>query len=132
MSRFLLDTNTVSQMVRGHLKVLRRVAHVPASQMRISAVTLGEIEFGLARRPQAVALRNAIDEVLRRTEVVAWDARAAMRYGVLRAEMARRGKSIALADLQIVAHALLLDAILVTNDPVLHSVPDLAFEDWCA
>jgi len=36
---YMLDTNIVSQMVRGHSQVLRRVQQVPMSELCMSAIT---------------------------------------------------------------------------------------------
>jgi predicted nucleic acid-binding protein len=51
----------------------------------ISAITAGELAFGLAKRPEAVALKAALDEFLRRVEVLPWDKAVAQTYGTLRA-----------------------------------------------
>lgn len=132
MSEFLLDTNTVNYLLRSHAMVLRRAAHVPGALMRISAVTLGEIEHGLARRPQAVALRNSVTLLLQSLRVEGWDAAAARSYGELRARLEREGLPLAPLDLQIAAHALALGATLVTSDRAMHHISGLRVEDWCA
>lgn len=132
MTRYLLDTNTVSQLVRGHPGVTARVVAVSMADMCLSAVTEGELAFGLAKRPEARRLQTAVRELLRRIEVLPWDSAAAGRYGPLRAELERRGRPLGPLDLLIAAHALAVDAVLVTNDRAFAQAPGLVLEDWTA
>ncbi len=130
MKRYMLDTNTVSDLLRGHPRVARRVVEVPMAELCVSAVTEGELSFGLAKRPDATRLQLAVGQFLRRVDVLPWDTLVAKRYGSVRADMARQGKTLAPLDLLIAAHALAIDAILVTNDRAFAQVTDLHVEDW--
>lgn len=127
---YLLDTNTVSQLVRGHEVVTRRVMAVPMGALCISAVTEGELNFGLARRPDATRLHKAVHELLLRIDVMPWGRAAAGCYGPLRAETEGSGYRLAPLDLMIAAHALSLDAVLVSNDPAFGRVDGIVLQDW--
>ena len=61
---YLLDTNTVSHLIKSHPLATQRLLAVPMHTVCVSAITAGELAFGLAKRPQAVALKAAVDEVL--------------------------------------------------------------------
>jgi len=126
----MLDTNTVSHLIRGHPHVARRVVAAPMASICISAITKGELLFGLAKRPDAKRLHGAVREFLRCTDVLPWSDAVAERYGVVRAEMERRGKVLAALDMLIAAHALSVDAVLVTNDGAFGHVADLHLGDW--
>jgi len=126
----MLDTNTVSHLIRGDPQVARRVVAAPMASICISAITKGELIFGLAKRPDAKRLHGAVWEFLRCADVLPWSDAVAERYGVVRAEMARQGKVLAPLDMLIAAHALSVDAILVTNDGAFGQVADLHLEDW--
>ena len=128
MTRYLLDTNTVSHLIKSHPLVSHRVKQVPMAALCISAITEGELLFGLAKRPEAVRLHVAVREFLRRVDVLPWNS--ADRYGVARADLENRGKSLAPLDLLIAAHALSVGAVLVTNDHAFAYVPGLEIEDW--
>ncbi len=130
MKRFMLDTNTVSYLLRDHPAVTRRVVGTPLASLCMSAITEGELLFGLARRPEARRLHAAVRELLRRVDVLPWNSAAAERYGVLRADLERRGRSLAPLDLLIAAHALNAEAVLATNDRTFGQVADLDVEDW--
>jgi tRNA(fMet)-specific endonuclease VapC len=96
----------------------------------ISAITEGELLFGLAKRPTAKQLHVVVREFLRRVDVLPWESSTAERYGVVRADMARRGKVLAPLDLLIATHSLSVDAVLVTNDRAFSQMTDLHVEDW--
>lgn len=127
---WMLDTNTVSHIIRGHTGALRRLVTSPMDHLVISAVTKGELLFGLARRPQATKLARSVEEFLRRIGVMAWDDAAAESYGTLRASLEKSGTVLGSLDCMIAAHALALKAILVSNDQAFLRVKGLKTEDW--
>ena len=127
---YMLDTNTVSHIIKRQPQAIGRLLEVPMHSVCISAITAGELAFGLAKRPQAVALQAAVQEFLRRVEVMPWDDAVAQSYGMLRAELNKNGTPLAALDLQIAAHALHLKAILVSNDKAFAQVGLLVVEDW--
>lgn len=130
LTRYMLDTNTVSHLLRKHPAVARRVVAAPITSLCISAITQGELLFGLAKRPDATALHAAVREFLRRVDVLPWDAATSEIYGPARSANQREGRVLAPMDLLIGAHALSVDAVLVTNDRAFAQLPGLAVEDW--
>lgn len=130
MTRYLLDTNTVSHLIKKHPGVARRLVQVPITTVCISAITQGELLFGLARRPEATTLHKLVWEFLRRVDVLPWDAATAQAYAAARAAMQREGRVLAPMDLLIGTHALSLQAILVTNDQAFGQLQGLQIEDW--
>jgi tRNA(fMet)-specific endonuclease VapC len=130
MKRYMLDTNTVSHLVKKHPAVLRRIAELPMAALCISAITGGELMFGLAKRPDAKRLHHAITEFLRRVDVLPWDGAAMQRYGNIRATLEKQGKPLGSLDMLIAAHALETDAALVTSDATFGQVAGLTVEDW--
>ena len=127
---YLLDTNTVSHLIKRHPQVTQHLLAVPMHSVCISAITAGELAFGLAKRPEAVALKAAVNEFLRRVEVLPWDDAVAQTYGTLRALMQSNGTPLAALDMQIAAHALQLKAALISSDRAMAQVPELLVEDW--
>ena len=120
----------VSHIIKRQPQAIARLLEVPMHSVCISAVTAGELAFGLAKRPQAMALKEAVNEFLRRVEVMPWDAAVAQSYGTLRAALYKKGTPLAALDLQIAAHALHLKAMLVSNDKAFAQVGLLVVEDW--
>jgi tRNA(fMet)-specific endonuclease VapC len=130
MKRYMLDTNTVSHLLKGHTAVRERTVAVPMASLCISSITEGELLFGLAKRPGAKQLQVVVQEFLRRVESLPWDSNAAASYGTVRAHTAAQGKVLSPLDLLIASHAMSVDAVLVTNDQSISQVAHLHIEDW--
>jgi tRNA(fMet)-specific endonuclease VapC len=127
---YMLDTNTVSHIIKRHPQATAHLLAVPMHSVCISAITAGDLAFGLAKRPQAVALQAAVQEFLRRVDVMPWDDAVAQSYGTLRAALYKKSTPLAALNLQIAAHALHLKATLVSNDKAFGQVGLLLVEDW--
>lgn len=130
MTRYMLDTNTVSYLIKGHPAISRRVVNVPMASLCVSSITEGELLFGLAKRPDAKRLHTVVREFLLRVDVLPWDSATAECYGAVRAELERQGKLLGPLDLLIATHALGAGAVLVTNDQAFFQVAGLRVEDW--
>ena len=129
--RYLLDTNMASYIIRGPSPALAaRLVAVPMARLCVSSITQGELLYGLAKKPGATNLQQAVRAFLTRVEVLAWDSAAATRYGALRAALEVNGTPLGNLDTLIAAHALATDAILVTNDQAFARVPALVVENW--
>jgi tRNA(fMet)-specific endonuclease VapC len=130
--RYLLDTNTVSHLIKRHPQATQRLLAVPMHSIGISAITAGELAFGLAKRPEAVALKAAVHEFLRRVDVLPWDAAVAQTYGRLRAQLQSEGIGLSALDMQIAAHAVHVKAILVSSDRAFGQLTEITHENWLA
>jgi tRNA(fMet)-specific endonuclease VapC len=132
MSRYLLDTNIASHVIRGDVpRVRERLLALPVHGVAISAVTQGELRYGLAKRGNPAALSALIHEFLIRVEVLPWTAEVADVYGELRASCAARGVSLGALDMMIAAQAVAADAVLATRDKAFSHVNcGLKIEDW--
>ena len=126
----MLDTNVASALLKGHSRVVVRLKAETPGRICLSVVTEAELLYGVAKRPEARKLHAAVDELLAAIEILAWDSETARRYGAIRAELERRGKPLGALDLLIAAHAVVHDAVLVTNDRAFGAVPGLRLEDW--
>ena len=129
--RYLLDTNTVSYVIKGNFpRVRERLLKVPMVEVGISVVTEAELRFGLARRPEASKLKIAVEEFLLRVEILPWNSEAARHYARVRAALEDDGDPIGNLDLMIAAQGLAAEVLLVTHDRVFRRVKGLRIEDW--
>ena len=88
-----------------------------------------EIAFGFARQPSR-ALERQTAKILRGIQILDLDEAAASAYGSIRAELERVGTPIGANDMWIAAHALALDATLLTaNEREFRRVPGLRVEN---
>ena len=116
---YLLDTNVVSELrrPRPHGAVLEWIAGVPAEQLFVSAVTVGEIQAGIEiSREQDTAkaeeLETWLDKVLVSYSVLPMDAPAFREWARL---MHRRSDTMT-EDAMIAATAKLHRLIVVTRN----------------
>jgi tRNA(fMet)-specific endonuclease VapC len=130
-THYLLDTNIASFIIRGNVPNVRgRLRSVPMSSVSLSVVTQAELLYGVARKPGAKNLKAVVHEFLLHIRALPWDNLAATHYAHLRAALERSGKPIGNMDMLIAAHALSLDAVLVTSDAVFKHIDRLRTENW--
>ncbi|HEV7923656.1 MAG TPA: type II toxin-antitoxin system VapC family toxin [Thermoanaerobaculia bacterium] len=126
----MLDTDSVSFALRGQGRVAQRILQHRPSQICISSITLAELRYGATRRSSR-KLHEVIDAFTADVAVMAFDDACAGLFGVIAAELAKRGAVIGEFDALIAAHAVALDLTLVTNN-VRHfaRVRGLRVENW--
>ena len=132
-SLYMLDTNMVSYIAKGQSQAARaRMLNLGNDEMVcLSAITEAEIRYGLAKRPEATALRERMDWFLAAVKVLPWGREEAKAYGALRAKLESSGQPLENMDMQIAAHAIAAGAVLVTNDKAFERVDDLhATVNW--
>ena len=123
----MLDTNTVSYIVRGRSTAARvKLAELSQKEIGcISIVTEAEIRYGLAKAPNAHVLRASIDGFLAKIQILDWGREEALAYGELRKKLEVSGRMLGNMDLMIAAHAIALGAVLVTNNQAFSQVEEL-------
>lgn len=132
MTSFMLDTNIASHVIRGDRPELgRRLAALPMEDITISAVTEGELLFGLAKRSYPTGLTERVRQFLLRVDVLPWDHDVTHAYSDLRASCEAQGVNLAPLDMMIAAHAVAAGAVLVTRDEAFSHVPEpLKTDAW--
>ena len=125
---YMLDTNMVSYVVKRRSRAARaKLLDLKDDEIAcISAITEAEIRYGLAKRPEATALRDLMEAFLASIRVLPWGRDEADAYGLLRAKLESAGKTLGSMDLMIAAHAVSTTAVLVTNDKAFGQVGDLS------
>ena len=128
---YLLDTDVCSYLMkRRHPALVERVRRFAPGELKISVVTVYELEFG-ARRSGRPEIRRVIQAFLENVEVLHFDPPAAREAGEIRACLTAAGTPIGANDLLIAGHARALGAVLVTNNVGEFSrVRDLRLENW--
>ncbi len=128
----LLDTNVCVDVLRGTYPTLaRRIAVVGADQISVSAITACEL-FTRALKSSRVSESIRLTELLLSgMTIIPFDAEASRTCGLIRSRLERKGQKIGDMDTLIAAHAVTLDALLVTrNTREFSRVADLRIEDW--
>lgn len=130
----MLDTDTCIFLMRGASKKLEAmVQSVPLQQQVMSAVTFAELTYGVQASATAKRKQNQItlDSLALHLAVLDWPQTAAKNYAEIRADLKKRGAQLGAADLMIAAHAIAIDAIIVTNNVKdFGRVKGLEVENW--
>ena len=131
---YLLDTDISSYiMKRFSPSLVERVKRFSVRELKVSVVSVFELEFGILRSDRPEPLRRVVRAFLENVEILPWTVDAALHAGAIRAELAGQGKPIGAYDLQIAGHARSLGATLVTHNAREFSrVARLRWEDWTA
>jgi tRNA(fMet)-specific endonuclease VapC len=133
----LLDTNTCIYLLTGNHPDYQRniLVHLDAlprnERPLISSVVLSELQYGVRKSRWRKANQALLDEFMLDFNISDYGANAAVQYGELRTDLEKRGQTIGPMDMMIAAHALVLDATLVThNTREFKRVKGLRLEDW--
>jgi tRNA(fMet)-specific endonuclease VapC len=129
---FLLDTNIVSEHLRGKSSVTHRMFQ-HAGRLSIATISLGELYAWVWLKPQQIWITGAIADFLKECEILDFDRRCAEVFGELRGILKPRGITIPPPDLMIASVALAHDLTLITHNTAdFQRIPHLRLDDWLA
>ncbi len=132
--RYLLDTNICIYLINRkphHEAVLRHMDGMAYGDILISAVTVAELRYGIAKSAWPERNREKFESFIERFEIVDFNDAAAAAYGQIRASLESAGTPIGPLDTLIAAHALSLQCTLVTNNvKEFRRIPGLGVENW--
>ena len=130
MPRYMLDTNMCIYLMKNQPKeVAQRFAQCYVGDVVISSITYAELVYGVAvsanPEQEEINLASLVEDI----QVAPFDLAAGMAYGPIR--LATRDTKKDALDKLIAAHALSLNAIIVTNNTRdFARYPGVNFEDW--
>jgi tRNA(fMet)-specific endonuclease VapC len=129
--RYLFDTNIISDLIRNPGgRAGERIAVLEDGDLKTSIIVAAELRYGAAKKGSD-RLTKLVEAVLADFEVLCWEGPADVHYAALRDGLSRSGQPIGDMDMLIAAHALALDAVLVTdNEREFSRVPGLKVENW--
>jgi tRNA(fMet)-specific endonuclease VapC len=126
---YLLDTNIIIYAINEMPSVLKKLmAH--EGELQTSAINLMELQRGIWKESVYAAPRQArLSALLRNIQILSFDRAAAEAYGLIIAQCGWiKGRDF---DRMIAAHALSINAILVTNNAAdFVDIPGLQIENW--
>ena len=133
MTRYMLDTNIISDLIRNPRgKAAKRIARVGEDNICTSVIVAAELRYGCAKSGSRRLLK-AVEDLLGEINVLAFDVPADANYGEIRAELETAGKPIGGNDLLIAAHAYAIGAAVVTaNTAEFKRIRGLKVENWLA
>lgn len=129
--RYLLDTNICIYAINQHpTQVEKKLISLGEGQCALSSIVASELAYGVTKGNRA-SNKSKLISFLSLFEVIPFDEKCAWHYAKLRDELESKGQVIGSLDMLIAAHALALDATLVTNNvKEFNRVPNLKVENW--
>jgi len=131
-ARYMLDTNICIYIAKHRPPEVRsRFERLKPGQLVMSAITYGELSYGVSKSSQRTQALTQLEELVQDVPVEELDSRAAETYGEIRASLEKQGQIIGNNDLWIAAHALALNLTLATNNErEFKRIPGLSLENW--
>ncbi len=128
---YLLDTDICIYIINSRPeKVLHRFRQESIGNIGISSITASELAFGVTKSGSE-RNKRALEMFLAPLEIFPFDESVIWHYGKLRATLEKQGIPIGALDTMIAAHALALNAVLVSNNTREYSrVEGLHYENW--
>lgn len=129
---YLLDTNTVSDYLKGNPAVLYNLKRHHRSLVAISSVTKYELFYGLLKNPQAHKKYGKQLRILfKQAQTLVFDEESALLAAEIKHDLILQGKPIGDCDTMIAAIGLQHKAIVVTNNlKHFQRVRDLVVINW--
>jgi tRNA(fMet)-specific endonuclease VapC len=120
--------------MKGEPNVIERLRRTCKADVAVPQPVLAEIAYGierLARSKRRAMLQDRFDLVRSELGRAPWTDAVSEHFGLVKATLERKGKRIEDFDAAIAAHALAVDAVLVTaNLDDMVRIPGLKIEDW--
>ena len=131
--RFLFDTNTCIDLIRGRPEVVARAAAVSADDCAVSAVSVFELYSGAEKARDPLKERQRVQVLLGTLCELPFDSEAAEEAARIRRFLEAKGQPIGPFDLLLAGHALASGLTFVTNNVgEFQRVPGLPIENWRA
>ncbi|MDP1734741.1 MAG: type II toxin-antitoxin system VapC family toxin [Sulfuritalea sp.] len=130
--KYLLDTCTVSDFVKGQPKVLARIKATSPNLIAVSALTRMEVDYGLALNAErAKKLAPILDAFFSTIATLPFDEADAQAAAAIRAALKPQGQPIGAYDVLIAGTGLARGLVVVTsNVGEFKRVSGLHVEDW--
>ncbi len=132
--KYVLDTNTVSYLMRGDEKVVRELTSRRRTDVLVPQPVIAEIRYGLARLERSsrrTRLEKRLDLFLRELQRAEWSDGVSSSFGQIKADLERQGTRLEDFDVAVAAHALACEGTLVTaNVHPMERVSGIRIENW--
>jgi tRNA(fMet)-specific endonuclease VapC len=130
--KYLIDTNIcIYIMNQRPSEVIQKFKDLKVGEIGISAITVSELDYGVAKSKSQQQNTKRLEEFLLPFEILSYDEEASRRYGLIRSQLEAQGNVIGPLDMLIAAHALSEDLVLVTNnEKEFNRIETLKIENW--
>ena len=129
---YLLDTNICIYAINGrHPQLTEHLLTVPPDDIAVSAITVGELEYGAAKSNWGERTRQTVRAFLANFSILPFTEQDALLFGRIRAKLETSGTPIGLLDAMIGTQGVANDLTVVThNTREFRRIPGIRLEDW--
>lgn len=129
---YLLDTNICIYIInKSPRHVVEKIKTYKPNQIKLSAISVAELEYGMAKSEYREKNKAALIDFVSGFDILPFDDSDAEVFGLIRADLEKKGKVIGPYDMEIAAQAIAKDLILVTNNiSEFERIPKLRLENW--
>jgi tRNA(fMet)-specific endonuclease VapC len=126
--RIVPDTNVVIAFFAGEAAVVKQFNE--ADQIYASSIVLGELHYGARSSSRASENVARVEAFAAASSVLTCDADTSRQYGLIKADLRRKGRMIPENDLWIAASALQFGLTLATRDSHFDEIDGLLVVAW--
>lgn len=129
---YLLDTNICIYAINGrHLSINQKLFAIHPNLISVSAITVGELEYGAAKSHWGQRTREVMNAFLANFTVLPFTEEDARLFGKIRAGLEASGTPIGLYDAMIGTQGVARGMTVVThNTREFIRIPGIVLEDW--
>ena len=129
---YLLDTNICIYIIKKKPpEVIKKLKSKSLDDIFISSITVAELEYGAAKSDFPEKNKISLIEFLSIFNILPFNDKDAVEFGIIKADLSKKGKIIGPMDLLISAQAKSRKLILVTNNvKEFERIPDIRIENW--
>ncbi len=130
--KYLLDTNAcIVYIKQPESGVRRKLESLPRSEIAGCSIVKAEMFYGSMKSQNPVGSLTVQQEFFRQFQSLPFDDDAALIFGEIRADLAKKGTPIGSYDMQIAAIAVANDLTLTTHNTSKFSrISRLQIKDW--
>jgi tRNA(fMet)-specific endonuclease VapC len=130
--RYILDTDIcIHARRRRHPALLARFNELERGEAALSVITYGELLYGARKSVDSDRAVQIIEEFAGLFDILSVTEETARLYGVLRADLSKKGQMIGANDLWIAAQARSAELTLITgNEREFRRIAGLNVENW--
>lgn len=129
--KYILDTDTLIYFLKGHKKIVEKVAAISLDDMAITIINHTELLFGAFNSIKKKENLEKIEQFLQSITILPFCEQASYLFAEYKASLKKQGTILADLDLIIASIAMQSNSILVTNN-VRHfeRIRKLTIENW--
>ena len=129
---YLLDSNICIYIINGRpRKVVQKIKEYNPPEIKLSSISIAELEYGVSKSENREKNRQALINFASAFDIVDFNDDDAEIYGMIRADLEKKGQVIGPYDMQIAAQAISRNMVLVTNNVrEFCRVKNLKIENW--